>query len=855
MKSKSLLFRLVILQIILLATLSNAQDSNSLHIVSKKEIGQIEVGSPYIGIEIHKSFPMLNRISFYYPVANSFDISEDYWKRENYRIMEIGVKIGNAPKELLKNEVYQVDQTPYSVSFSKVKDKSKIEISYEFCKDEQAMLATYKFTNQSNAAKEYEVYTRLSSVLKTSHTYREINSTGTDYNQANNTLSINYNNVEAGRARVFISNTGIAPESFTSTFPTNYSSVDQWWMEQNFPLPGGVLPAGKEGKTCAAFIYKKKLEPGESLVVKQVIGSIKISDGDKKIEKILSGYKKDIANFENYVLKESLIKSQFKTGDDDLDFTSRWAKAILAVDRHYIDGNIEPMPAPAEYNFFFTHDMLLTDLAAVNFDLSRVKNDLKFIISHADKDKIIPHAYYWKDTTFMTEFAGTENWNHFWFVMVSARYLRHSGDIKFLNELYPYIAKSVETALKNKGKDTLMWSMRPDWWDIGNNSGPRAYMTILAVKALRELNFINSSLKKSNFEIIKYSDLADNLNKNLVKKLWDKNLKYLISYYEDGTEDKHIYMGSLLALHFNLLNKDKDLELLNTAKEYLLDEKLGIYDLFPMDFNKLIDYMHFAGNEAGEPYYYANGGIWPHGNSWYALALIKNGLNNSAYSFVKRTMTINGINNSPNGQPAMYEYRISDKNNPKLYGKIDKPQFLWAGGWYLYTIYNLFGLRENEWNISFAPYIPEDLNSISFPLTYNNKNAIVEISGKSNEVESVSFDGKQLPSLIIPYDISGLAEININMGKTKTPYIKSANGKLYSPEYDKVKMSLEFTLESFSNNLNEFEIVSPYKVVKILSNNKVVDKETIEDEADGLYTISVKHNSAEAKVKYKIDFK
>jgi len=164
-------------------------------------------------------------------------------------------------------------------------------------------------------------------------------------------------------------------------------------------------------------------------------------------------------------------------------------------------------------------------------------------------------------------------------------------------------------------------------------------------------------------------------------------------------------------------------------------------------------------------------------------------------------------------------------------------------------------LRENEWNISFAPYIPEDLNSISFPLTYNNKNAIVEISGKSNEVESVSFDGKQLPSLIIPYDISGLAEININMGKTKTPYIKSANGKLYSPEYDKVKMSLEFTLESFSNNLNEFEIVSPYKVVKILSNNKVVDKETIEDEADGLYTISVKHNSAEAKVKYKIDFK
>lgn len=855
MKFRSSILKLMFSLIILLTSLSCAQDSNSLHIVSNKEIGQIEVGNTYIGIEIHKSFPMLNRISFYYPVANSLDISEDYWKRENYRIMSLGIKIGEASKKILDNEVYQVDQTPYSVSFSKVKDESKIEISYEFCKDEPAMLVTYKFTNQSNTSKEYEVYTRLSTILRTSHTYQTIDSASTDYNSENNTLSINYDDMEAGRASVFISNAGISPESFTSTFPANYSSVDQWWLDHNLSLPGGILPVGKEGKNCAAFIYKKKLLPQETMVIKQLIGSIKISDGEKKIGKILSGYKKDIINYENYVLNESLIKNRFKTGNNDIDFTSRWAKAVLAVNKHYINGKIEPMPAPAEYNFFFTHDMLLTDLAAVNFDLSRVKQDLKYIISLADKDKIIPHAYYWKDTKFKTEFAGSENWNHFWFIMLCARYLRHSGDVKFLNELYPYVTRSIETALKNEGKDTLMWSMRPDWWDIGNNSGPRAYMTILAVKALREFSFINSSLNKSQAVIKKYSGLADNLNKNLIEKLWDAKLKYLISYYEDGTEDTHIYMGSLLASHFNLLDKNKDFELLNTAKKYLLDEKLGIYTLFPMDFNKLIDYMHFAGNEAGNPHYYANGGIWPHANSWYALALIKNGLNNSAYGLVKRTMTINGINNSPNGQPAMYEYRISDKNNPEVYGKIDKPQFLWAGGWYLYTIYNLFGLRENDWNISFEPYIPDDLNTINFPLTYNNKDVIVEISGKGNEVESISFDGKQLPSVIIPYGISGLEKIIINMGKTKTPYLKSANGKLYSPGYNKKKMSLEFTLQSFSNNLTEFEIISPYKVERILSNNKIIDNGIIEDEADSLYTIRVKHQSLEAKVKYKIDFK
>ena len=172
--------------------------------------------------------------------------------------------------------------------------------------------------------------------------------------------------------------------------------------------------------------------------------------------------------------------------------------------------------------------------------------DLKYIISLADTDKTIPHAYYWKDTTYKTEFAGTENWNHFWFTLVCARYLRHSGDSHFLEQLYPYIEQSIKTALKNKGEDDLMWSFRPDWWDIGNNFGPRAYMTILAIRALREFNYISTLLKKDSSGLKFYEDTANRMNKKLVDTLWDNKLNYLISYFEDGTEDRHIYMGSLV---------------------------------------------------------------------------------------------------------------------------------------------------------------------------------------------------------------------------------------------------------------------------------------------------------------------
>jgi len=56
------------------------------------------------------------------------------------------------------------------------------------------------------------------------------------------------------------------------------------------------------------------------------------------------------------------------------------------------------------------------------------------------------------------------------------------------------------------------------------------------------------------------------MNKQLVDRLWDDQLNYLISYYEDGKEDRHIYMGSLLASHFGLLDDARNRKLLNDCQ-------------------------------------------------------------------------------------------------------------------------------------------------------------------------------------------------------------------------------------------------------------------------------------------------
>ena len=128
-------------------------------------------------------------------------------------------------------------------------------------------------------------------------------------------------------------------------------------------------------------------------------------------------------------------------GDPYLNHAALWARAIMAANEHFLDDWILPMPCPAEYNFYFTHDVLVSDLTAVHFDPARVKRDLDFIVKHARADSVIPHAYYWKDSTFVTEWADSDNWNNYWMIITTASYLRHTADFSFVKIIYPETCK------------------------------------------------------------------------------------------------------------------------------------------------------------------------------------------------------------------------------------------------------------------------------------------------------------------------------------------------------------------------------------------------------------------------------
>ena len=214
------------------------------------------------------------------------------------------------------------------------------------------------------------------------------------------------------------------------------------------------------------------------------------------------------------------------------------------------------MPCPAEYNFFFTHDVLLTDLGAVNFDLQRVKRDL-FYIASLSKENVIPHAYYWRDDGFKTEYCAPDNWNHLWFILAASSYYRHSLDSATLDALYPLLSKSIELVLTQRKADGLMYAKHPDWWDIGNREGPRSYLTILTIRALRDFAYVSAALgKRGGKYLLELETSADSMQKVLNKRLWDDGQQFLTNF--NGTDrDYHYYAGSLLAPIYGTINKDR----------------------------------------------------------------------------------------------------------------------------------------------------------------------------------------------------------------------------------------------------------------------------------------------------------
>jgi hypothetical protein len=811
--------------------------------------GQVEVGGPFAGVEFHESRPLPSRISFYYPVANSIDLSTDYWQRGNSRPMVVETRTGDGEWTAVGNEPWVYTLSPHRVFFSRTDDGLAYTMSYEFCLRAPALVQRLTITNTRNIPMTVRCYTRLLAALRTSHTYARKDSGWTEYDRHRSMIVVHNNDPETDRASLFVLNTGEPPSDWT-TDAASSGIGESSGSSRKDSLGKTLIPQSRGGIPAAVFLYRKNLAAGDSLRIVQVIGSCQRSEVARISSSLVESWSAQVWDYDAMVKKSAYVDATFESGDPAIDRTATWARALLATNAHYLHGSILPMPCPAEYNFFFTHDALVTDLGAVQFDPPRVCRDLLYIASHA-RDGIIPHAQYWKDDHYATEYCAPDNWNHHWFVLVTASYLRHSLDDSTGRVLYPVVTKSLDEVLRGKHDDGLMHGSRPDWWDIGQIDGARSYLTILTVRALREYLFISSFLGNHPARLPELELLADSMEQALGARLWDSQAGFLMNF-NMGIPDRHYYMGSLLASPFGLLGDTRRDTLVMTASRELFDPHIGLRNAMPTDFHTsaMKEFYRFAGDEAGRPFYYMNGGVWSHGNAWYVLALLAAGRRDDAVNVLRSTMTLDGIVNSPNGQPALYEYRYADPSSPD-YGMVDKPSFLWAGGFYLYAIYQLFGIHESPWNISCAAIVDVQ-NPVAFTFALGRTKHL-GFDGRGGLVSAISIDGSVIPSVIIPLSAADASRVTMKRSSGRTMSLQRINAIVHDVTWEPRGKALAAVVSSFPGHHTTAEVLTPVPVVRVTVDGTPIDTyQTVR--AGGEFLVTVRFSGSTGRQRLRVQF-
>ncbi|MDZ7346727.1 MAG: hypothetical protein ONA69_08055, partial [candidate division KSB1 bacterium] len=579
-----------------------------------------------------------------------------------------------------------------------------------------------------------------------------------------------------------------------------------------------------------------------------LIGSCRRNELLQILERVGQEWVKGVNRLEQKILDE-IRSADFVTPDPVINKTMRWSKATVVALHHYMDGRLVPMPCPAEYNFFFTHDFLLTGLGAGVYSREFLQNGYDFLLSKTESDSLLPHAYYWKDGRYVTEKCAADNWNHLWFIISAGTYLKHTGDRETIGRLYPVLQKSLRSALQNLGDDRLMYSSRPDWWDIGNLYGARAYLTVLTIRALQEFVSLSWMIGASCPDD-SLLGLAESMKTALTQKLWCDELGYLINGLDRASLDYHYYSGSLLACLFDAIDDGKKLLLINTARQKLFDPRLGIRNAWPPDFHKLIKVYRFNGLEVGLPYYYFNGGIWMHGNAWYALSLIEAGQIDEAVQFVKAIMTPDGVRNSPKGQPSFYEYRMSDPTD-SLYGAVDKPNFLWAAGWAIQTLYRLAGLRLDPWQISFSAHLPFGWKQIEYELLLYGTLCRVRCSGNGRFFRRIEIDGQQSCSAVLNRPAKNIL---LQRGKPIVPYLAAVTGRLQTVSYHPHDRCLVIETAYVTGQAVRLTVVSPWPLQRILVNGKEPNQVAAWKEEEGAYAIKIENTCRSTSERFSLFF-
>jgi hypothetical protein len=333
------------------------------------------------------------------------------------------------------------------------------------------------------------------------------------------------------------------------------------------------------------------------------------------------------------------------TGSTEMDEGFKWA--LVATDRFFVetpcvgtslmagyattrsgwDGGHATSGRPG-YAWYFGRDSVWTALALLAYgDHTKVRAVLEFLGSYQDITGKIAHEITSSGRVHYDAADATPL-----YIVLMGRYLRASGDKKFVRQQFPRLLKAIDFcfSIDTDGDHLIENTNVGHGWIEGGPLFPvhaELYLNACWAAALEEATYIAKRMKKGKEQMM-WNKEARKIKRIINEQFWNPETEYYnFARNADGTFNTAQTILPTVAMYFGLTDLKK-------AKQCL--GKIAS-DRFSTDYGVR---MIARDDPMYDPSGYHCGSIWPLFTGWTSLAMVKNGLRDEGLKHLGNTLKL-----------------------------------------------------------------------------------------------------------------------------------------------------------------------------------------------------------------------
>ena len=515
---------------------------------------------------------------------------------------------------------------------------------------------------------------------------------------------------------------------------------------------------GSANATICSLRFDIELDAGENKDISLLLGAGECEDDSIRFaDKYLSKQDEYFEATKAYY-KSLYNKNHITTNDEHFDrLINFWGKHATHFGATWCRWG---------YNGY--RDIVQHGFGVVSFKNERTKQILKEAIQNQYASGMAVRGWNPVDTKAYSDSA-------LWLEFTLTAYLRETGDIDFLNEVYPFRDEGEATVLghmdraldfleSNKGEHNLLLIKFGDWNDsltgVGKEGrGESVWLSIAYAQALLEMaelaKFLGNTEKEQNY-LARREDIKTAINNNA----WDGEW-YRRCYTDNGSplgskENKYAKMfmePQCWSLISGVASEERANTIISAMNEHMATP-VGYLLLTPSykEFDPTIGRI-----SSMEPGICENGTIYSHTNIWMILGLLKYGKADLAYELFKKIAPGYMFGDNAEIKNKCLPYMFSNCYfGPEHRNSAFQMEYSWITGsvaWYTNTMESyLVGAKATYEGLMVDPHLPFDKATI----TREFRQATYEISISNPDGKfkadslDITVDGNKINGNIIP---------------------------------------------------------------------------------------------------------